>query len=678
MTSLNELIEQGNYAEAVTWCENELTINPSSDIQYNLAFSYYNLAYQKDNDNPEVSFLEKSSLIFENLLAIYQNENVSIASKYRNLFDVSMYLVEIYYALQKPEDTLKHIENAFNFYPYNHEANHRLANIALNLNSLTLGGTIASQYFLFTSLEGELDKGELMQKMYQLYENGHYSEEMLYALSLTYRNSDYCRVETHQERVDEMIGFLIKYPNSVLLQGAMGNLFFFNSDYETALSYYEKTLGHPKASPNWYARYIVGHALHFGSVPKDLPAVTSINAIEVYSGASRLLMDSESLEETQPQLYYEIMMYRETLLAQSYHLFDDFFNHGKGSSFCLNEHWFAMSCNDYGIVLKEKGEYQKSLDIHKIGFQYTVFSAQLMNALRTANQMENGVEISEIYKWYDETQGISPESIGAVFYIEAKNYFIKALKYTNCDNNLRKIANEEFLNEINSRLQFYQKEHIASGNMDFFEGIIDNLKAELVAIDANMNVSPEKSLAMQEALKIAKEDPNNFGNWYVLFQMQHTNNLFKDCIASAIEYERSKYEMSDKITDEERGILYYRKGSSLVRTGEAYDGVQLLTEAEQINPTDYWIKHDLALGNFDINQIEKAVKYLDFCVNHYQKDNLNWDDEIEALCRKAIHIMNQKGNKKWVVKLADFMLKNVPNDKEIKDLKKKNTNLFGF
>lgn len=678
MTSLSELFEQGNYAEAVAFCENEMKTNPTNDTQYNLAFSYYNWAYQNNNENPEVSLLEKSSAIFENLLTVYQNENVSIATKYRNLFDVSMYLVEIYYALQKPEETQKHIENAFFYYPHNHGTNHRLANIAFNLNNLTLGGTIASQYFVYTSLEGELDEGELMQKMYQLYENDQYSESMLYALALTFIHSDYSTVETDQEKVDEMIGFLAKFPNSILLHGAMGNLFYYQGDYETALSFYAKTLGHPKASTNWYARYIVAHAYHFGTVPKDLPAVTTHNGIDVYSGASLLLTNSESLEETQPFLYYEIMMYRETLLAQSFQLFYDFFIHGKGSAFCLNEHWFSMSCNDYGIVLCDKGEYQKALDIHKIGFQYSVFSNQLINALRSANKLENGVEISEIYKWYDENHGISPESIGAVFYIEAKNYLIKALKYTNCDNTLRKIATEDFLNEITSNQQFFYEAHIGSGNMASFDGVLGNLKDELVAIDANMNVSPEDSLALQEALETSKQDPNNVGNWYVLFQMQHRNNLFKDCIASANQYERSVYEMSYKITDEERFMLYYRKGSSLVRTGEAYDGVQLLIDAEQLNPNDYWVKHDLALGNFDLNQVEIALKYLDYCVDYYQKDNLNWDDEIEALCRKAIKIMNQKGNKKRVVKLADFILKNVPNDIEIKELKNKNTNLFGF
>ena len=40
--------------------------------------------------------------------------------------------------------------------------------------------------------------------------------------------------------------------------------------------------------------------------------------------------------------------------------------------------------------------------------------------------------------------------------------------------------------------------------------------------------------------------------------------------------------------------------------------------------------------------------------------------------------MNENDNKKWIVKIANFILENVPNDAEIKALKKKNTNIFGF
>jgi hypothetical protein len=69
---------------------------------------------------------------------------------------------------------------------------------------------------------------------------------------------------------------------------------------------------------------------------------------------------------------------------------------------------------------------------------------------------------------------------------------------------------------------------------------------------------------------------------------------------------------------------------------------------------------------------------MDFCIQYYKKENLRWDDQIDVLSRKAIAIMNEKGNKKWIVKLANFVLENVPNDMEIKELKKKKTNLFGF
>jgi tetratricopeptide (TPR) repeat protein len=233
------------------------------------------------------------------------------------------------------------------------------------------------------------------------------------------------------------------------------------------------------------------------------------------------------------------------------------------------------------------------------------------------------------------------------------------------------------LAEIEANQYTFYEAHSNTNNTFFDESIAD-LKAQLVAIDANMNVSPENSFATQEALKTAKENPNNYGNWYVLFQMQHTQGLFEDCIHSANEYERSAYEMSVTVAENEKFTLHYRKGSALVRLEKAAEGLPLLLDAEQIDPTHYWTQHDLALAYLALNQTEKALKYLDYCINYYKKENLRWDNQIAILSRKAIAMMNEKGNKKWIVKLANFILENVPNDIEIKELKKKNTNIFGF
>ena len=674
MIPLNELFEQEKFAEAVALCEKEMTTNPTSDNQYNLALSYYQLAFQQE-ENERKSTLELSQSKFENLISIYENEAVSTAQKHHNLFDVCMYLVEIYHSLNQPEATKKYIAAAFGYNPYNYEANYRLANLALALNELTLCGEIASCYFAFTSLNGDLDQGELMQKLYDLYEQDQHSEELLYALSLTFNNSAYARVHSHQEKIDEMIGFLAKYPQSILLQGATGNLFYYEGDYATAMTYFEKTLGHPKAVTNWYARYIVAHIMQVGTAPKNLPAITKTDAVDVYSGASTLLTNSESFENT--PVYDAIFQYRDMMLEKSYQLFEDFFTQGKGSSFCLNEHWFSMCCNDYGIVLRDKGEKQKALNIHKIGFHYSVFPAQLISSLRCANDLKNGAEISEIYQWYDENYGISTDAIGALFYFEAKIYLIDALKYSESDLAFRKQAIADFLAEIAANQYTFYEAH-SNTNKLFFDESIADLKAQLVAIDANMQVAPEDSFAMQEALKTAEKNPNNYNNWYVLFQMQHTNGMYQECIHSANEYERSAYEMSVNIWSNEKFTLYYRKGSALVRTGKASEGIPLLKDAEQIDANHYWVKHDLALGYFDLNQTENGLKYMDYCIKHYKKENLFWDDEIDVLSRKAIAIMNEKGNKKWIVKLANFILENEPNDNEIKELKKKNTNLFGF
>lgn len=674
MLPLNELLEQGKFAEAVAFCEKELTTNPSSDNQYNLALSNYNLGFQQQGQERKKA-LETSKSIFENLIPTYQKEENTIANRHKNVFDVCMYLVEIHFDLEQKPEALDYIQLAFDNYPYNHNANYRLASIAIELGNLTLGGKIASQYFSFCSLEGDLDQGELMESMYQLYENEQHTEELLYALSLTFNNSQFSRVHTHQEKVDEMIGFLAKYPQSILLQGAIGNLFFYEGDYSTAMTYFEKTLGHPKAVTNWYARYIVAHIMQVGTAPKNLPAITQTDAVDVYSGASTLLNNAENFENT--PVYDAIIQYREQMLSQSYQLFEDFFTQGKGSTFCLNEHWFSMCCNDYGIVLREKGETQIALNIHKIGFHYSVFPAQLMSSLRCANDLKNGAEISEIYQWYDENYGISTDAIGALFYFEAKIYLIDALKYSESDLAFRKQAIEDFLAEIEANQYTFYEAHSTTNKL-FFDESIDDLKAQLVAIDANMQVSPEDSFAMQEALKIAKQSPNNYTNWYVLFQMQHKIGNYHDCIHSANEYERSAYEMSVNVWENEKFTLYYRKGSALVRTGNAAEGIPLLKDAEQIDDNHYWVKHDLALGYFDLDQTENGLKYMDFCIQYYKKENLHWDDEIDTLSRKAIALMNEKGNKKWIVKLANFILENVPNDIEIKKLKKKNTNLFGF
>ena len=64
MSQLNELLEQGKFAEAVVFCENELTTNPSSDNQYNLALSNYNLGFQQQGEERKKA-LETSKSIFE-------------------------------------------------------------------------------------------------------------------------------------------------------------------------------------------------------------------------------------------------------------------------------------------------------------------------------------------------------------------------------------------------------------------------------------------------------------------------------------------------------------------------------------------------------------------------------------------------------------------------------------
>jgi hypothetical protein len=92
MTTLNQLFEQEKFAEAVALCENEMKSNPSTDTQFNLALSYYHLAFQQE-ENERKSTLELSQSKFENLISIYENEAVSTAQKHHNLFDKTIRMV---------------------------------------------------------------------------------------------------------------------------------------------------------------------------------------------------------------------------------------------------------------------------------------------------------------------------------------------------------------------------------------------------------------------------------------------------------------------------------------------------------------------------------------------------------------------------------------------------------
>ena len=618
----------------------------------------YNYQYMAScalsNSDLAISSLQKSKPLIEDF---YKN---NASEKAKSLATLELQMGDVFCYLKNDEPhAFTFYENGFNMYPFNYDFNKFLLGLTIKYQKFdTLGKVgnvlcdlinVENDHAFFAVIASETEK---------ILNNGIQDLDII---------KIHIRALHNDHDFDDLDLFTmvkkwaVQFPKESFFPEILGSILFYKNSYNEALPHFEKSL-----SINYKAKvqakqiicnYYVNKKIEMVTIPKQFVAPLSS-----YSAG----VDLDNLKhnfETDSANFLKICEIQKEFYQNAHYEFCNFFYNNSGNPLSNNEHYFAMNCNNYGIVLGELNQYEVSIPIFETGFQLSPFWQQL-NSLAHAQYMSN--------KYQDCINSIDIMFTRYINYLPLEFYVYNNRILVDCYNQtnqqilafqiIEKIENEkEFLEIEMFKLKDYTK---IWGDLN----IILNEKALLI----QKNDSTENSIL--ELQKRLATEPDNELIYFMLFQQYHQEKQYDKAVACADNY----YQLVKNIDHDSQQTYSYRRGASLRRLNRMQESIADLENAVKLDQNDYWSKHELALSYFYDNQTPKFMPFASWCVKEYVKQDFNWDNEISELTFNLISVYKKENNKKEIMNLVKFILNKDTNNEEAKKLKKEFGGWFGF
>ena len=597
-------------------------------------------------------------------LRSYTTDNLAFLQQ--ELGGIYARVATIYNAKNNHQESLLWDKKAFEIYPYNHHYNLSIAQYALEHKNYDLAGKTMHQYLLLIPFAGDNGFDEVMEKFQNSHDSGIKNQNIDSVIMLGNRMSGI--------DVLDQISFaktcLSRFPENSDGYHILGTLLFDQKSYKEALVYFDKIVKNKTCYALSLARYIICKYYTEGKIP-NYPNLNEINPdpIDFYS-AGILLKEAINYKNDK----FPVNDFRElsaTFYGEGYKLFYEYFYENKGLPNANHAHYFAMLCNNYGIVLCDLDYWEKAINIHQIGYSQSPFWEQM-------NSLANAYFLNRNYQDAIQTDTSLLNEYGNYIstdrYVAIYNRMIKSnnllLQFDEAHELALKILAEK------DTLQF----EILQQNPDDF-GFYNE---QYIEIESSLEIAKQKvSNKNQEILALEKrmaEDPENTYCLFLLFQKYSTINNFQQALTCADLYlklcERDKF----VIQDEQMQVLRYFRGNALRNLGKIDEAIVDLKISYDLNPTDEWAIYGLSNCYFTQKEIVNSRKYGQQYIDFYVRENFEYDEKIGLICFTLIDLYQEVKDKNSTLEILDALYFIDPKNQKAaeirKNLKKRFLGLF--
>lgn len=567
---------------------------------------------------------------------------------------------DVFYNLKKDESHgYDFYERGFEYYPNNNNFNKFLFTLAIKNKKYETLAKVANVIIDLSNVENDSEfLPEMTVDLKAIIDSGVEEVSIFKA---------YVRLLHNDPYFDEIELFTLindctnQFPTDYYFPGIMGNIMYFKNNYKEALPYFKKALELGFDARIRAKLFICNYKVNKKFEVEAIPNVF-VNPISSHSAGIDLDQFKNEFKQGSEK-FNVICEVQKQFYENAHNEFCYFYSYNKGNPLSNHTHYFAMNCNNYGIVLGELGRYEESISIFETGYQLSPFWEQL-NSLSNAQYVSGKYSdcIVTINKMFSECMN----QISLGYYVYYRRILIDC--YSNTNQELLAIKEIEAVeNEIKSIEDDMIRQHDKNKIRIDLDSIL-NKKALLI----------EKSHGMQESIlvleKRLEENPDNESVYYLLFQQYHKEEQYVEAVGCADNY----FQLAKKMDNEELLTYLYRRGASLRHLNRLEESISDLEKAVMLDDDNYWSKHELALAYFQNNEIEKFKPLAHWCINEHVCKNFDWENDVNEIAFYLIEIYKLENNKKEIMNLVKIVLKKDPDNKEAKLLKKEYSGWFGF
>jgi len=652
---INIFITQSNVAKAIGYCT-QLTASPDPEIR-GRAFGYRHQGYYLTGN---------FDLALEDIVSLIKLTRETYS---KHLPTLDQELGDIYFrkgkvhlegygdhvkALEAFRQVLKHRHTDFRVYC-------RIADIAIDNGDYDTAGEAAILAFFSDTVEEE-DRLALYHRLDELNHQGVIHQPVIQALFIGQR----IFAEAVGTDTTEILNFAKQYikiyPDWYVAHHYAGAALYDVQSYEAALPYLVKSL--ELGGTAFSLQRFIETAYHVnGELPEikkwpDGPPVDYYNAGVIFAEFEELMAGT--------LVAPELLKIRTEFYRISYEGFYDYFYNNKGKAGFNEGHIFAMCCNNYGMALREGGEYKQAVKVHTLGYSISPFWEQSSNLGAALLRLERYEEAIAAFK---QALEIGRDYLDFAYYIQLKGDILTAtfaLGRTDEVKALLERTEEEYNNFIRDHGAELSEEELFILSERYIT--VQNTRHDLLS-----KASTEDAIkAWQEQLA---KHPDDNSAWFMLMQNYYQQKDYHQCIACANNYLSVK---GKAIKPESSLKVYYMRGVSYLNTEKYKQAKQDLIEAlNQIDPTDEGMQSSicnvsmlLAKCCYLQQEWEECKTYALSTVDCYNINGWKWDEDCFATVLRYADACMATGDKQAAIGTVNTVLEMSPGNEEALKRKK--------
>ncbi|WPU92820.1 tetratricopeptide repeat protein [Mucilaginibacter sabulilitoris] len=550
-----------------------------------------------------------------------------------------------------------------------------IANLALESEDYELGGDMARIALFSGSADADTDENliTLYYRLKELSRQGVINKPIIYAMFIA--------LKIYPERLEcDMVGLLnfaqhyIKiYPDWIIPYHYAGAVLYEAKSYSEALPYLQKSVELGGLALGLQRFIEVSYRIN-GQLP-TIEKWPEDSAVMYYNAGVSFFYESES-EISNVTIARDLLQMRVNFYKISYEGFYDYFYNDKGNGAANEPHIFAMCCNNYGIALRELGEYDKAVEVHKLGYTLSPFWEQLYSlgtALIALQRYEEAIEVLE------QATAYSSEYLGFEDYIDLRGKQLTAIYGLG-----RKDEARELLTSIEEEYNSF----IKTSRNDLTEQELFVLSQRYIVVQ-NIRQDLLGEASLEEATETWKDqldkNPDDNSSWYMLMQNYYQLKDYNQCIACANNYQSVK---GDAITMESIQKVYYVRGMSYLYLGDYVTAKEnlhiLLDNCQQGNESDKSIICDtnisLAQCSYALQQWDECMDFSLAAVACYDRNGWKWDKTWIKAALQYADGCKMAGENDAAIDTVSNILKVAPENEKALQRKRewKSGGLFSF
>jgi tetratricopeptide (TPR) repeat protein len=582
----------------------------------------------------------------------------------KSLSLLNLQMGDIFSRLQQNEEkALQFYETGFNDYPYNTAFNEHLFSLAIKHKQYGLAGKAANSIINTIGVDNNTAflKNIIENGSSAINNNGATDVDFIKSYLRALHND----LNLNQLEVLKLVNkWAPSFPNNLFFPKLAGNILYYEGRYAEAIPYYKKAM-QLGFDPRMLVNFIISNYYATKKLlTLSIPTNDTISPLETYSAGCDL-EEFKNNFHTRTKEWLQVVEMQKILYENAHHEFCKFYYYNKGLPAANHQHYFAMNCNNYGIVLGNLNKHEEAIPIFITGYQLSPFWEQLNSLSQAQFNAERYDDcISTLNKIFDQYN----QTISTYHYVLYKRELITCYRHTGQFNIALDIIRE---------LEEEQFQILEDSAHD--DNVADIMKEIQIAFnEKSLIVSSTKDAkaGMRDLQKRLEEEPDNEMVYFMLFQQYHINKDYAQSVACADNY----FQLIDKENVQPKDLIdyYYRRGSSLRKLRRLEEAIADLNKGLELQPGDYWCKHELGLAYYQNNQSSQFEPIGNWCIAEYQRNNFEWDDEIAEVAFALIEVYKISNSKKEIMRIVKFILEKDPKNEEAKKLKKEYGSWFAF